>query len=293
MALRRRFGDADDLEDVVDDAMLRLVDLPNLQQQRVPALLYTAAHNLNIDRHRRAVRHQRLALRLREQRVESPDEVVVSRERLSEAMDCVAGMSRKEREALAGRVMGYRPSETAELLGVSTTSVYQALSRARTTLRATLGGAAATLLALRRFWTPRGAGVSISAATVSVALTLAVHPWTATPARPVPVASFSVPTVTSRFTPLREVWRGTSAVHTATVQHPAMTPQMLQLRSQATMRGASGAAAPPATTMSAPQPDRDVVPSPLSVIPPAAAVASSGGAPPVALSRHTSPLIAG
>jgi RNA polymerase sigma factor (sigma-70 family) len=179
LALRRRFGDFPDAEDVVDEAMLRLVDLPDLEHQRVAALLYTAAHHLNIDRHRRGARLRRVTARLEVQRSVAPDDLAVARDELRQALHCVSTLSAKEQQALAGRVLGYRPAETAELLGVSTTSVYQALSRARTALRAALGGAALLGLWLRRI--PAGlrvAAASAPAATVSAAVVLAVaHPW--------------------------------------------------------------------------------------------------------------------
>lgn len=180
-SLRRRFGEFADAEDVVDEAMLRLVDLPDLGRQQVSALLYITAHNLNIDRHRRGIRHQRAASRLPSPGGESPADVAIARDELRRALSCVARLSRKERQALAGRVLGYRPAETAELLGVPTASVYQALSRARSALRAMLGGAALVLGLLRKLGTAsRAAAVPVSAAAASVAVGLAVaHPGSA------------------------------------------------------------------------------------------------------------------
>ena len=132
--------------------------------------------------------------------------MALARDELRQALHCVSTLSTKERQALAGRVLGYRPAETAELLGVSTTSVYQALSRARTALRAALGGAALVALTLRRLVPDlRGAGAPAAAATVSVALSLALaHPWTMPPSQtPATVQALALPLVTTQDAPLR------------------------------------------------------------------------------------------
>src|ERR1700694_3649719 len=64
-ALHQRYGEFADAEDLVHEAMLRVVQLPDLEEHRVGGLLVVVSDRLAIDRHRRRKRERAAAFRLR------------------------------------------------------------------------------------------------------------------------------------------------------------------------------------------------------------------------------------
>src|ERR1700730_9528752 len=63
-ALHQRYGEFADAEDLVHEAMLRVVQLPDLEEHRVGGLLLVVSDRLAIDRHPRRQRECAAAFRL-------------------------------------------------------------------------------------------------------------------------------------------------------------------------------------------------------------------------------------
>src|ERR1700736_594353 len=134
-ALHQRYGEFADAEDLVHEAMLRVVQLPDLEERRIGGLLLVVSDRLAIDRHRRRKREQAAALRLSVQLGPAPEELVIDRAEATRLASLLNSLSERERVAILGRASGFAPYETAELLGVSAKSMHLALSRARAILK--------------------------------------------------------------------------------------------------------------------------------------------------------------
>jgi RNA polymerase sigma factor (sigma-70 family) len=136
--VRRRIAHAQDAEDHVHEAMVRLVqrDTTDAGSAHLRGLLVTTAYGIAIDGHRSSGRQHRLLPRLLGGgRDDSPEEIVADR---SEARWMAAGVGSLgvlEREALVHAMEGRRPAEIAALLGVEYKAAENALGRARRKLR--------------------------------------------------------------------------------------------------------------------------------------------------------------
>lgn len=135
-ALQRRYGLSAEAEDLVHEAMLRLVRLPNLDPKHVGGLLALASDRLAIDQHRRRLREYSASARLGLPPDPAPDELAVDRVEALRLAGQLPALSRLERTAVLGKAQGLEPRQTAELLGVSPKSVHLALARARAALKA-------------------------------------------------------------------------------------------------------------------------------------------------------------
>jgi len=145
-ALHQRYGEFSDAEDLVHEAMLRVVQLPDLEEHRVGGLLLVVSDRLAIDRHRRRKRERAAAFRLSVQVGPAPDELAIDRAEATRLARLLNSLSERERVAVWGRASGLAPYETAELLGVSARSMHLALSRARAILKGSSGVAPLPLL---------------------------------------------------------------------------------------------------------------------------------------------------
>jgi RNA polymerase sigma-70 factor (ECF subfamily) len=143
---RRRCASAEDAEDCVHEAMLRVAQFAGLDPARVEALLTSVVTRLAVDMHRaraRAQRYQPRLLHVPEQQ-EPPDEAALD---AAEARWLAAQMEQlpaRERDVLRRRVAGHSVSETAALLSLSYKSVESAFTRARGRMR--MWAAAGSLL---------------------------------------------------------------------------------------------------------------------------------------------------
>ncbi|WP_309140454.1 sigma-70 family RNA polymerase sigma factor [Streptomyces sp. PKU-EA00015] len=201
---RRRSASPEDAEDAVHEAMVRAMERPELDDERLGGWLTTVTMRLCVDRHRQVVReaevHRRAAWGL-------PGYVTVE-DRVCDRAEA-HWLTRRGREELPGRqaealglqAQGLELGQIAQRMGLSYRAVQSLLARARKTLRGVLAGTLAVLL-----WPWRGSrstsvggGVPAGAAplvTATVALTVAgltlLAPGTAAPApgsgpgRPVP-----------------------------------------------------------------------------------------------------------
>ncbi|MBV9524197.1 MAG: sigma-70 family RNA polymerase sigma factor, partial [Candidatus Dormibacteraeota bacterium] len=144
--LRRRHVEYSEAEDVVHEAMVRLVQWDGLDPDHARGALLTVAQRVAVDRHRRSGRERRAVARCRVQDGQQPDEIALDRLEARHLAGVVATLSWRERRALEGRAAGMAPRETAARSGVPARSVHLALSRARATLRAAAAGSWAVLL---------------------------------------------------------------------------------------------------------------------------------------------------
>ncbi len=182
---RSRCANPADAEDCVSEAMLRVVEFPALDPDRIGQLLTSVTVRLAIDTHRDRMRSRRAGLALAIGELEDPGPEGSVCDRAEAAW--VAAMAstllpERQRDVLAARASGADGSETAARLHLTYKSVESAMSRARATLRLAL---ASTLAFLAGFY--RRASVQ-TAPMVGAALALAFGSLVAvgigTPARP-------------------------------------------------------------------------------------------------------------
>ena len=138
-------------EDCVHDAFLQVVQRDDVDPLRVGGLLRTVAMRRAIDNTRERARHQRAICRLgSEAPAASADELALDRWEADQLMAVARNLPQGQRRALAGRVAGFAPRETASAYGVPVKTVHLALCRARTTLKAVAAVAIGVLTSLRR-----------------------------------------------------------------------------------------------------------------------------------------------
>ena len=130
-----------DIDDCVQEALLRVAQVADLDMSRVGALLKTVAYNAAMDLHRDQRRRAAALTRLGVSYAEGPEGMVIQQQEARRLASHARALSLKERAALAGRAHGFAPHEVAAWLGTPPKSVHLALSRARTTLRRLGGGA--------------------------------------------------------------------------------------------------------------------------------------------------------
>ena len=169
--VRRHCANADDAEDCAQEALLRAVSMPNLDAARVGPLLTVIAMRLAADTHRHRARQRRAGARIAEPEERSVEEVIGDRAEATWLVGRARMMSARERAAVALCAEGLTPGESAERLGVPTKSVYLALGRARTHLRAALAAVASLGALIRRL---RSGGRLAPAGAVSIGLTSAL-----------------------------------------------------------------------------------------------------------------------
>jgi RNA polymerase sigma factor (sigma-70 family) len=170
--LRGKCPHEEDIEDCVQEAMLRVAQLPEVDPRRLHGLLKTVAYNLAMDMHRDRRRQAAAFARIGTFPPPPPDVVALDSWEARSLADHARRLSFRERAALRGRADGFAPQETAALLGDTPKSIHLALGRARTSLRRLAGAAGAVLLWLRRHGrgTVRLTAPSMVAVTLGLAL---------------------------------------------------------------------------------------------------------------------------
>ncbi len=182
---RRRSVNTEDAEDAVHEAMLRAVESPNVDDERLGAWLTAVTIRLCVDRHRRLTREAEVHRRA------AP--VPLGRAPVEEAV-CdraeAAWLARRSRELPARQAQALwlkaddlDVGQIARTMGLSYEAAESLLGRARRALRGSLAGTLAAAVWLGRALRPRAGGPGGQAAaavsTVSAAATLAVAGVTA------------------------------------------------------------------------------------------------------------------
>ena len=127
----RMTGDADDADDIVQEAFARLLG-QELPLDEAKPWLHVVATNLVRDRARNRQRRGRLLERTPPEpdRPEAPDARVERLERIARVRRALAELSERDAQMLLMREEGFRYVEIAEVLGVKSTSVGALVARA-------------------------------------------------------------------------------------------------------------------------------------------------------------------
>ncbi len=138
--LRCRGHSHEDAEDIAHDAMLRVVNFPDADPERLGPLLTTVTLRLGVDQHRRATRAGRLAdhRALIPRPTPSPEEEVCDRAEAAWLSEQTHRLTARDRAALVARADGQSSSQVAEALQMTPRAAECASSRARHQLRAIL-----------------------------------------------------------------------------------------------------------------------------------------------------------
>jgi RNA polymerase sigma factor (sigma-70 family) len=167
--------DAGDAEACVQEAMLRCVTFPRLDESNVAGFLVVTTRRLCVDQHRRAVRDGQVAARLDGMSVVEPrfDEAVCDRAEAAWVAARLADLPERQRAVVHARRDGRSPKEIAEFLDLSYKTVETLLYRARSRARAELERAYGLLaIAARRPRAAYGAAGLTSVAVVAVTVLL-------------------------------------------------------------------------------------------------------------------------
>ncbi len=176
LTVARRHGDAHNAEDVVQEAMLRAAEHPEVDDDRLQAWLVAVTTRLCIDGHRRRSsetrRWERASRRaMVEQPEQHPEEQVCDRSEAVWAASLAAELlPPRQVEALQLTAAGCDVKQVASELGVNYRAAESLLARARRTLRAALTAGAAAVM-----WPWRGpATTTSSSASMAVVSAAAV-----------------------------------------------------------------------------------------------------------------------
>jgi RNA polymerase sigma factor (sigma-70 family) len=130
-SLRERLGSADDAEDVVQEAFVRLL---GEQPRDSRAWLFTVASRLAIDHRRASVRRERFAAGPRWERTDDPpasaDDDLLRDERVASVRRVLETLRPRDRDLLLFHHAGVSYREIAKRLGVARSSVGPLLARA-------------------------------------------------------------------------------------------------------------------------------------------------------------------
>ena len=196
---RRRTSGEHDAEDVVAEALLRAMEHPEIDEERLPAWLTTVTVRLCADAKRERVREERLW-----SRTGPPAPAASFEERVCDLSEAawvsrrLAGLPARQAQALRLRADGHDVAGVARILGVNYRTAESLLARGRAAARSWLIWSLAALAALITRWgrwreiRVAGAGrtVAISAGMAAVGVAVVTHavlPHAARPARPGPV----------------------------------------------------------------------------------------------------------
>jgi RNA polymerase sigma factor (sigma-70 family) len=169
---RARCGMAQEAEDCVQEAMLRVVTMPGVDPCRVGTLLTTVVANLAADGHRARARALRAQPRLATAHVApSPEDAVCDDAEARWLWSRRGALPEQDRAVLELRTQGLTVAETAAALGVSYKASESAFTRARSRMRAIWQATAAMVGVLcGRPAKQSGAGGAVAAAAVSAAV---------------------------------------------------------------------------------------------------------------------------
>jgi len=134
--VRARLPDRRDVEDVVQEALIRAVCFADLDEARVGALLTTTALRLCADNYRTQARQQRMLRRIAVVTpVPGPEEIVCDRQLGRWLMKHIEHLPGRERQVLLARASGLRTTEAASRFQISTKAAEGAFTRGRARLR--------------------------------------------------------------------------------------------------------------------------------------------------------------
>jgi RNA polymerase sigma factor (sigma-70 family) len=222
IAIRRGMS-PHDAEDCAQEAMVRCVDFPGLDETRVLEFLATTTMRLCVDRHRLHARDLKVSAKLLPWYVEepSPEEEACDRGEASWVAAHVARLPESQRTALAAKAEGLSCHEIAARMDLSYKAVESLLSRARAYVRAAVAMAWVLVARMRRrgLDVPDGVPAMALAAlvTASVLAPRDAVPPPATVAAPATVVTAGTP----RVVPARAA---APAVVPAPAPRPASTP---------------------------------------------------------------------
>ncbi|HEV2891518.1 MAG TPA: sigma-70 family RNA polymerase sigma factor [Frankiaceae bacterium] len=168
----RRLSCRDEVEDVVQEAMLRAVTFDRLDPAYVGQFLSTVTVRLCADVQRDRVRQLRVGVRDALRSVESPDpnDTVLDRAEARWLYGECLKLPPRESAVVLARASGMSVKETAVSLGVGTKSAEAALTKARHRMRRAAQSAGLTALGvlrrLRLAGTPAAVAATVTAVTV-------------------------------------------------------------------------------------------------------------------------------
>jgi RNA polymerase sigma factor (sigma-70 family) len=190
---RRRSMSLEDAEDAVHEALLRAVEAPHLDDERIGAWLTTVVVRLCADRHRQVDREARAGSRgaLAAPEAVPIEEVVCDRAEASWLAGRSAELPARQAQALRLRSEDLEVGQVAQRMGLSYRTVESLLARARRTLRHSLAAtlsAAVGLWAHFRAWpaAAKAAVVAGGGTAVTLAAMVVTLPAAAGPAAPGP-----------------------------------------------------------------------------------------------------------
>jgi RNA polymerase sigma-70 factor (ECF subfamily) len=132
----RRLWNTSDVEDCVQETLLRAATFAKLDEQRVGAFLTSTALRLCVDEHRgwerRRLLRQRMAVR---DDPPGPEDIVCDDALGSWLLAQVEQLEGRERQVILARAGGMGTVEAAQQLGISVKSAESAFTRARARLR--------------------------------------------------------------------------------------------------------------------------------------------------------------
>jgi RNA polymerase sigma factor (sigma-70 family) len=137
---RTRTSTAQDAEDCVQEAMLRCVEFPNLDESRLGPFLTTVTLRLCADRHRERAGDERLRLRLgfRDRDEPGPEEEICDRSEAAWLATRFGELTQRQQDIIRAREAGLSCAEVASQFKMTYVSVESSLSRARTRFREAL-----------------------------------------------------------------------------------------------------------------------------------------------------------
>ncbi|TJZ57169.1 sigma-70 family RNA polymerase sigma factor [Streptomyces piniterrae] len=247
---RRRSMSLEDAEDAVHEAMLRAVENPHVDEERLGAWLTTVTMRLCADRYRQVNREAQVGSRSTFAVPPPPavEEEVCDRAEAKWLASRSGELPARQAEALWLKSEDLDVGQVARKMGLSYRTVESLLARARRTLRNSLAATLGAALWLVSQGRQRAGGGGAQAATlVSTAATLAVlgfaaphYPYAPDEARPGPVSPEEAeewPTASYDSDAPSSSWGATSAPGRAggelgidlTAEVPAMLPEAVML----------------------------------------------------------------
>jgi len=151
---RRRLGSADEADDVVQEALLRAVTFPGLDEAYVGQFLTTVTVRLCADVQRDRTRQLRVGVRdaIRTVAPHDPHDTLLDHAEARWLYDRMAELPQRESAVVLARARGLSVREAATHLGLGVKSAEAALTKARHRMRRMAHSASLTGLALlRRF----------------------------------------------------------------------------------------------------------------------------------------------
>lgn len=129
-------GQTDEVDDCVQEVLIRAATFTNLDESRLGKLLTSIALHLCVDNYRSRVRQHRLVSRGVVEHSTGPEEAVCEQAMGSWLMRQVSALSEREQQVIMARAQGLSTAQTAVSLGISHKSAESAYTRARAHLRA-------------------------------------------------------------------------------------------------------------------------------------------------------------